>query len=496
MNKSCLTFLVLILINSSLKCIDTPVWGHLANPGFENDPVKSTVFFSGNWRNEVQFYDYNPTSNIGLYSMFPTDSRHLGWSENVSFRNFALNTMIDAGVNVVCMSYWGLPGSDNWASWAPMQCATGSHDELFNAALNKDILIAPFIESFAATDDYPGFSFMDDFGGSEPNVSPEFLVLVEDLVERYLINPSNSNWSDQWARVYDQDGNERYMISIIHVASNEPGMTDEHFANCFDVVADQVFESKGVHVGFALDILPPDTYAPGIFKATPVNTGPYLASQSSVLAIQCFIPEIWLGSSDETELIDWKRDYMVEWINTGIPVYHDISSGYDAHIIFPTSPVYGNNFTWRNYQTQLIEEFESEAFTVSAWNGYTEGFVAVPTAEYGDSTYNWICTILGGTCGVDPEPSLINKNSESSVLDAYFDGENIKIKFALTKKADMTIRVYNSTGNQIITHHFKNKPAGEQEIELHTGELPIGIYYVSLENGRNKILQKLALLTL
>jgi hypothetical protein len=36
---------------------DDPVWGRLANPGFENEPVKSTVFFTGNWRNGVQFYD-------------------------------------------------------------------------------------------------------------------------------------------------------------------------------------------------------------------------------------------------------------------------------------------------------------------------------------------------------------------------------------------------------------------------------------------------------
>jgi hypothetical protein len=481
MKKSCLVFLVLILIDSSIKSIDTPVWGRLANPGFENDPVKSTVFFSGNWRNEVQFYDYNPTSNIGLYSMFPADSRHLGWSENVSFRNFAINTMIDAGVNVVCMSYWGLPGTDNWAYWAPMQCATGSHDELFTAAINKDILIAPFIESFAATDDYPGFSFMDDFGGNEPDVSPEFLVLIEDLVERYIINPSNSNWPDQWARVYDQNGIERYMISIIHVASNRTGITDEHFANCFDIVADQVFESKGVHVGFALDILPPDTYAPGAFKATPGNTGSYLANQSSVLAIQCFIPEIWVGSSNESELIDWKRDYMSGWIETGIPQYHDISSGYDAHIIFPTSPVYGNDFTWRNYQTQLIEEFESEAFTVSAWNGYTEGFVAIPTAEYGDSTYNWICETLGGTCGVNTSIPQVKENSGTTVFAIYSGGRNIRFNYHMERNSDVIIRIYSYLGVLLAQYQIKNKEAGEHKMEISDMNFPEGIYFILID---------------
>ena len=478
MKISCFLFSVFMFLFADLYSKDTPTWGRLANPGFENEHVKSTVFFSGNWRNGVQFYDYNPTSNIGLYSMFPEDPRHLGWSENVSYRDFALNTMIDAGVNVVCMSYWGPPGTDNWAYWAPMQCSTGSHDELLDASLGKEILIAPFIESFAATDDFPGFSFMDDFGGNEPDVSPEFVLLIEDLVERYIVNPSNSNWPAKWARVYDQEGMERYMISIIHVASNKSGITDQHFANCFDIVANQIFESKGVRVGFALDILPPETYAPGAFKATPAGTGSYLASQSSVLAIQCFIPEIWVGSSDESALIKWKRNFMIGWSNTGIPQYHDISSGYDAHIIFPTSPVYGNNYTWRYLQTQLIEEFESEAFTVSAWNGYTEGFAAIPTAEYSDSAYNWICETLGGTCGVSTGIPEIKYNPEITVLSVYSNTRTIKFKYYLAKNSDVTIRIYNYLGVLMNINQLKNKEAGEHEMEIYDINIPEGVYYI------------------
>jgi hypothetical protein len=363
-----------------------------------------------------------------------------------------------------------------------MQSSTGSHDELFDAALGKDILIAPFIESFAATNDFPGFSFMDDFGGSEPDVSPEFLVLVEDLVERYIINPSNSNWPDKWARVYDQEGNERYMISIIHVASNKAGITDEHFADCFDIVAGQVFESKGIHIGFALDILPPDTYAPGAFKATPSITGSHLARQISVLAVQCFIPEIWLGSSNELELKNWKRDFMSEWINTGIPNYHDISSGYDAHIIFPTSPVYGNNYTWRNYQTQLIGEFESEAFTVSAWNGYTEGFAAVPTAEYGDSTYNWICETLGGTCVVNTGIPQVKENSGTSVFAVYSNKQNIRFNYHLARDSDVTILIYSYLGVLLTQYQIKNKKAGEHEMEINDINTPEGIYYILIDS--------------
>ncbi len=492
MKQSFLASIILFLIYVPLRSNDTHIWGQLANPGFENDPVKSTVFFSGNWRNEVQFYDYNPSSNIGLYTMFPADSRHLGWSENSSFRDFAVKTMIDAGVNVICMSYWGLPGSDNWAHWSPMQSSTGSHDELFNTAIGKNILIAPFIESFAPTTDFPGFSFMDDFGGNEPDVSPEFVGLIEDLVERYIINPSNSNWPDKWARVYDQEGNERYMISIIHVASNKPGISDEHFADCFDLLADQIYESKGIHVGFALDILPPDTYAPGAFKATPGSTGSHLATQNSVLAIQCFIPEIWVGSSDESELIDWKRDFMSGWTETGIPNYHDISSGYDAHIVFPSSPVYGNNSSWRNYQTALIEEFESTSFTVSAWNGYTEGFAAVPTAAYGDHTYKWICEILSGTCGVEPEPEPdeIKESQESVTFTIYSNSKSLKIVYHLNQDSDVCFRIYNNLGAIMGLYQCSNQKAGDQEVEINMQDLTRGIYFISMDTGNGIVVKK------
>ncbi len=99
---------------------DDPVWGRLANPGFENQAVKSTLFFTGSWRNGLQFYDYNPSDNTGLFTIHPADARHLGWSELASNRDFAVNTMVDTGVNVINMSYWGLPGTNNWAYWAPI----------------------------------------------------------------------------------------------------------------------------------------------------------------------------------------------------------------------------------------------------------------------------------------------------------------------------------------------------------------------------------------
>jgi hypothetical protein len=398
---TCILFPALLLFRFATA--QEPVTAFLANSGYENEPVKSVFFFTGNWRNGVQYYDYNPSDNRGLYTLHPSDARHLGWSENQSNREFAVQAMIDAGINVINMSYWGLPGTDNWAYWSPMQTSSTSHDELFNTALGKEILIAPYIESYAPTEKYGGYIFADDFPGTLANPAPILVTMIEDLVDRYLVNPAHAQWPSKWARVYDQNGLERYLVSIIHVASNQESVTDQDFAAGFDRVAAEVFENTGIHIGFALDLLPSDSYAPGGFKATSSSTGSWLKQQNSVLAIQCFLPEIWTGISNENDLITWKRNYHYAWIDTGIPFIHDLTPGYDAHIVFPSSPVYGNNPLWRDLQSQAISDFGSQSLTFNVWNGYTEGMAGVPTVQHGDDSYYWLCKQFGGACSNSTE---------------------------------------------------------------------------------------------
>ena len=87
-----------VLFLVQLSFAQEPVPGHLANPGFEHEAIKSVFFFTGNWRNGVQFYEYNPSDNRGLYTLHPGDPRHLGWSESQSNRDFALQSMLNAGM--------------------------------------------------------------------------------------------------------------------------------------------------------------------------------------------------------------------------------------------------------------------------------------------------------------------------------------------------------------------------------------------------------------
>jgi len=188
---------------------------------------------------------------------------------------------------------------------------------------------------------------------------------------------------------------------LIHVASNQPGVDDETFAKGFGWVADRVYALRGVRVGFTLDALPPDHNAS--FKPSPKKTGPLLAEQTAVLAIQPFIPEVFRGFATGLcrdpgsncdardglpqleQLIAWKRDYISDWVNTGIPVILDVSSGYDARHVFAASnpPRYGNNEPWRLGQEQMLVSLGVRGLTGNAWNGYTEALAFVPSCTAG-----------------------------------------------------------------------------------------------------------------
>lgn len=485
-----LAFLYLALFSFQFVFAQDPVPGFLANPEFENEAIKSVFFFTGNWRNGVQFYDFNPSDNRGLYTLHPSDARHLGWSENQSNRDFAVQSMIDAGVNVIHMSYWGLPGTDNWAYWAPMQSSTASHDELFNASLGKGILIAPYIESFAQTDDDDGFSFADDFPGTGANPAPLLVSMIEDLVNRYLVNPGNSQWPSKWARVYDQNGLERYLVSIIHVASNQQSITDQDFASGFDHVAEVIFENTGVHVGFALDVLPPDNYAPGTFKATPASTGSLLTQQESVLAIQCFLPEIWTGMSNESDLNTWKRNYLSSWKNTGIPLIHDMTPGYDANILFPSSPIYGNTQSWRDLQSQAISDFGSQSLTFNAWNGYTEGMAGVPSSQYGDASYDWMCTHFGGNCSSSSE--RVNKELSEESLEILPNPVLDQAVVRLREEGEhfISYKIVSASGIILKARHINPDKGSVASISVPTADISAGLYFLIVKTNKSTYTKK------
>ena len=401
----------------------SPLWGLLANPGFEGRAMKSVYFFAGDWKFGIQscYEGYYACPNDGLYTLHPSDARHLGWSEQQANRDFAFDAMAGAGINVINLSYWGKRGTDRWVFWAPMHCSTYAHDQVFDTAISRNLLIAPYIESSAATNfdpttgkpfqcgspptghtgNSPAYFFGDDFPGAFANPAPALVEQILDLVDRYLLAPTNPQWPSRWAQIYNRLGEKRYVISIIHAGSNEPGIDDKSFAAGLDWVADLVFARTGIAVGFTLDTLPGAGY-----NLTP-SAGPALAQTRAFLAIEPFISEIALGTDDLRNLLSLKQGFVNGWLAAGVPLILDVSPGYDAHIVFPAkNNAYwriANDDIWHNGQTQMITSNTGagvnsvRGMTLNTWNGYTEGYAAVPTLEYGSQAYTWLqslCQLL------------------------------------------------------------------------------------------------------
>jgi hypothetical protein len=392
------------------------IWGRLANPGFRNQPIKTTLFFAGQARDGTMKYEPycgmpNDEINRTLYP--PLDSPHLKWSESEANRDLVLNLMVQAGINVINMSSWGekdlVPCS--WYS-APMQTSPRSHDELFIAARDKPLLIVPFIETrFGPTNPPPNevpWQFFNEFPQRpDGERAPGLVSQIVDLINRYLKNPAYPQWAEKWARVYNRNGEERYAVTIIHAGSNLLGANDHAaFAAGFDPVAETVFQQTGVKVGFFIDALPEDTGAFGIvFKPSPEGTGPHLRLQASLLGIQCFTPEAHrpeahIQPPDTTAVLNWKRDFSRRWFQTGIPFLLDVSSGYDGHLAFgASSPVYGLTQEWLDQLTQMSRDYGRGGIVFNSWNGYSEAMVAVPgvehrrpdgtTESFGSLFYDW-----------------------------------------------------------------------------------------------------------
>jgi len=366
--------------------------GLLASAPFSCAAMKSAFFFAGSWQNGVQYYEYPSTDNREYYTLHPADSRHLNWSEQQAYRDFAIDEMVSAGFNVMDMSSWGPRGSDNWVSYAPMQTSTYAHDQLFEASLNRDILIIPVVEDVAATANSPQVHFPTDFGQND-----HLRRAIDDLVNRYIVSPANLEWPSKWAKMYDANLQPRYAILLMHVCSDVLSASDPNadstFASWLHQLAQDVKADTGIEVGFTLDASPPDTTTPNTYFLLPEKAGAVLKQAPDVLAIRPFLSEILnMAGTDEARF--WaKWDEAKAWIATGIPYILDISP------IFGNPHVYGNDDTWRNDQG-AIRGLGQSGLSFTAWNGYTEAWAGMPTQEPGrdgtpgDTWNRWLKVML------------------------------------------------------------------------------------------------------
>ncbi|SPE59496.1 exported hypothetical protein [Verrucomicrobia bacterium] len=423
-NSSSTRWLLALLLPLSLAAPLTraqAIRGRLANPGFTNQRIKATYFFSGQALDGTNPYGASnapPACNAPncctapdgcnqvncpnrTYTLHPIDQAHLHWSDSTNNQYFALNTMVQAGVNVIHMSSWGddTGQSDAWVvRAAPMQTSPESHDQLFSAAdpqAGRPLLMIPFLEERAANSGVP-WSFKDEFP-TRPDgaIAPGTISQIEYFIRHYLQNPAHPEWAARWAQVYDRNGQPRYAIGIIHAASDRLGDgEDAMFAAGFDTVATLVSNDTRVSVGFLLDALPFGTHAQAKFYASSSGTGPYLAATPSVLAIACFVPEVYVAPADEGTLLNWKRQWSQGWASSGVPFLMDVSSGYNGSVVFCENWSYGEDSSWLCGLDQMVHDFGQTGVVFNSWNGYTEGMVALPTSEQGSQFYNWLGSLL------------------------------------------------------------------------------------------------------
>ncbi len=482
-----------------VSIIGTRPWGRLANPGFQGKPIRTTLFFAGrpldgtgSAESSDPFFngcgksaDLTPPE-FDCYSVKPADLRNLNWVDPANptsdaNRQYVLQSMIAAGLNAVSMSSWGestlkctydctnvVPAQDcgppcspgntdcctdpdvrkcigrcfkaggqrtcriGWFGAAPMQVSSLAKDQLFDAARGKTILIIPFIESRFDVD----WDFDDEFPPpANGPITPLLVSQIEDLITQYLRNPNHPEWAAEWARVYDQNGVERYAIAIAHAASQtlnpSDSQSDKKFADGFDVVANKVFQDTaqagGIRVGFFLDAIPRearDRTTPAgdfgcphdpdwpqnsplvsiyrdasVFKPDPSTTGPYLRNTASILGIHSYMPEGWVDVApaayqrvNQCYRERWKLDYSKRWYETGIPFLQDVSAGYDGSKLFKNRQpsgwgrtTWGYDDEWRNALTQLVQTYGANGMVYNAWNGYCEGLAGMPLSPQPDS---------------------------------------------------------------------------------------------------------------
>ena len=411
-------------------------WGLLANPGpWAGQPVKGVYFFPGEGACRPSSLEFSPRRfllnaniptgaiwpchivvpgwyfNSGLYTYTPTDPRDLHWDDSAANRIWAVNQIASTHANVIVMSRWGHAVNNG----APMQGTVTSNDQVFEAVDSTgNILILPAIDTFTVG----CRDFRTDFPATRDNPAPQLYAEVEDLVKRYL---ERYEWRRRWAQLYDQEGVPRYAINWIHAAStyNNDGC---EFALGLDWIAAKIERVHRVRIGFTID--PFNAYQNNGVRNFNCDVGycpsPYnscLAQARSFLAIQGFNSEIvragdlalydprppnpWAEfwstpprniNSERTAantpaidgVIAWKRRWIKAWIDTRVPVFLDVSPGYDARYVFKDAGgvIYGDNAdeasdTWRNAQSALKGP-GLKGTVYNAWNGYTEGLVATP----------------------------------------------------------------------------------------------------------------------
>ena len=453
-------------------------WGYLANPHFTSKDsrfpapaVSGVYFFPGEGKctgivgeNQILPFGQGVTAlcdpyaygtysgpNSTLFTFLPIDQNtNLLWHSNPNSQVTTVNQMIATGANTIVMSYW----AENWETYAPMQDSPAADDELFNAVKltgtgqNQKVTIMPALDGIDFALRVPAY-------GSSWDYSNPVVIALRYLVTHYITSPQDTSWPSLVTQLYDSSGQSRYAFMIVNAAAII-NMTGTQFAAQLDALARTVESGLNVSIGFTIDPSAPDCthdscynggYAPApyssvippifTFGATSTDPGNPPNTPSSFLALQGFYrdrfspdnkqgnptydqtrgvcgttPEVPTAAGREA----WKRADLQSWISTGIPVFADVSTGYDGRIVFPTNGSIGDTSDeyddgYRNAVAQL-KGMGNRGITFDSWNGYTEGTVGVSSYRVTTDSSLIACT------PTDQPPQSVQQSSVVSTPGA------------------------------------------------------------------------------
>ena len=72
--------------------------------------------------------------------------------------------------------------------------------------------------------------------------------------------------------------------------------------------------------------------------------------------------------------------------------------------------------------------------------------------------------------------------------------DNATLAFYLKNSGDVTIKVHNSIGKEVMASNLKNQSFGRSITQINTSELPSGLYTISLITENERIVKKMQVL--
>jgi len=325
-------------------------WGKLVNSDNPRDATRSVFFFAG---------PDNPDSK--LINLTPG----IEWTQENIPKIF--DDMKDAGINSIDLSWWGK--NEEYKKWAPTESSEEVTMQVFDEAEKRKMLVAPVIEVS------PDFEFWKEF--------PQDTSKLEDRIQ-YLLE--NYGQKEAWEKMFDRNGEVRYVIKLIETIHGESTDSDK-FANGFDVVANKMFKKTGLKIGFVID--PTPLPADGSFEGSSPDS---LKKTKSILAINPY--NIFSDGQTEEERIKNAQKILSFWHDSGIPLIVPLIVGFDDTHFRSPGQKYGYSNNWLVEISRLAREYQTAGVRFDNWNAVTEGSAVVPTEEKGAEYYEFAKNLL------------------------------------------------------------------------------------------------------